>query len=88
MKKVDDDQVLRAADRLEELSVVIEQIINDLRTQRPLSGEYYNRRAAYTRVYWLRRELSRVVSLLGADRPEQLNKVDDEYQTFLLYGHY
>lgn len=86
-EKTHDEQVLKAADALEELSVVIKEMVNDLRTQRPIPGVYYHRRAAYTRVYWLRRELSRVVASLGADRPEQLQKVDQDYQKLLSYRY-
>jgi hypothetical protein len=85
-EKSHDEQVLKAAETLEELSVVIQAMVNDLRTQRPIPGVYYNRRAAYARVYWLRRELSRVVASLGADRPEQLQKVDQDLSEIVVWS--
>lgn len=56
------DRRLEAAKRLEELTVMAKQMVIDLR----LVNNNYD---GYRRVYWLRKELSKVVASLGGGVP-------------------
>jgi predicted ATPase len=75
------DKVLTAADALEELSVITKQMVLDLRADANAENPQ-GRAYAHTRVYWLRRELSRVIATLGASVPAhaRLKQIDEEYQ--------
>jgi hypothetical protein len=68
------DKATAAAARLEELSTVMSQMVTDLREGKP---------HPYARVYWLRREIGRVVATLGADVPPSIGQVDMEYNLLI-----
>lgn len=72
---------LDAADRVEELAAIAKALVTDLRGQPGESGQQAANDTAYGRVYWLRRELGRVVATLGIGLPEPwvLRVVDREY---------
>lgn len=67
---------LDSANRLEELGVALGEMVRDLRIGKP---------HAYARVYWLRRELGRVVTTLGTDAPSShvLRDVAREYEELI-----
>lgn len=65
---------IRIANRLEELAVVMKDLTKEIREGLP-------RRDTYTRLYWLRRDMGRMVTDMGAGQPgrEAMYKLDDQH---------
>jgi hypothetical protein len=74
------EEINAASDNLKRLIPVIVKIIEDLENNRSLPGSTTYRVSAYTRVYWLRRELSKIVKTLGSGQPELIQYVDGIYR--------
>lgn len=77
-------QIDDAMNRLEELVIAGRQIVNDVRRLDPKLSRVHKMHA-YARVYWLRRELSRIVATLGQDVPPRTlyNWVADHYEKII-----
>lgn len=58
-----DAKVIQAANELEDLIPVLRDMVNQLRVGDP---------QPYARVYWFRRDVSRIVARLGAGIPAKL----------------
>lgn len=72
-----------AAARVEELAAIAKQVVLDLRGELDATavGHLRANDTAYARVYWLRRELGRVVAELGVGLPNHrvMKAVEKEY---------
>lgn len=67
-----------AADKIEALSMVMKEMVKELRSGSPNSG---------ARVYWLRREVGYILrrhfpAVVGPS-PSKLSEIDDEYRPLL-----
>lgn len=69
-----EDRVTEAANLLEELSIIAKCMVTDLRegADNP-----------YGRVYWLRKQMSHAVAMLGSGVPGGLQKIEDHYEKML-----
>jgi hypothetical protein len=67
---VDRGKVNAAANTMEDLAAIAKQVVIDLRAGKP---------HPYARVYWLRREMGRVVATMGVGTPEGIKEVNREY---------
>lgn len=67
----DQDTLNAAAARIEELSMISKQVVQNLRDGAP---------SAYAQVYWLRREMGRVVATLGVGTPLLMREIDDSME--------
>jgi hypothetical protein len=65
----DRQKIRNAAAALDDLAVMIKEVTHDLRGTDARPGGENGRRYAYARLYFLRRELGRVVATLGAEAP-------------------
>lgn len=73
----DRETIEEVATRLEELTIIAKQIIIDLRDD---ITEIHQSPPTYTRVYYLRREMSRLAARLGSGVPSGLTKLESRYE--------
>lgn len=69
--KMPDSKVIKAANELEDLAIIAEIMVNDLRAGKD---------NPYGRVYWLRKQLSYTVAGLGEGVPKGLDAIETEYE--------
>lgn len=67
---MDQGKLDRAANRLEELTIIQKEAVKNLRLGAP---------DAYAQVYWIRREMSKIVGSLGFGIPADLKKLDHDF---------
>lgn len=78
MPRVSNEKVMQAAKELEEIAILAKQMVIDLREGAP---------NPYTRVYWLRWRLGRIVTKMGIGVPSffpsELAAIAKEYESYL-----